>query len=242
MIKGTRIAVAVGAATVATLIATPAWADTAGTVKAKKGVNVRSAPWRDGKKVSYLKTGEAVVIECRVHGAWFEGMVRNTSLWNKLSDGTFISDAYVLSAAPVPYCDSETSSVTKFKTGATYTGSGSAVVASARKYLGVPYVFGSTNPDVGLDCSSLVQRTYRDLGVRLPRLVRHQRYSGVPVASLEDAKAGDLLIFDGYAHIGIYVGNGRMIAAPQPGENVQEQDVYETPTSIRRVAVNKKKV
>jgi cell wall-associated NlpC family hydrolase len=113
--------------------------------------------------------------------------------------------------------------------------SGADVVAAAKKYLGVPYVFGGTDPRTGLDCSGLVQRVFKDLGVDLPRLVRHQRLEGQPVANLAAAKPGDLLIFDGYQHIGIYLGDGKMLHAPQPGERVKIGNVYETPTSIRRV-------
>ena len=47
---------------------------------------------------------------------------------------------------------------------------GAQVVADARRYLGVPYALGSTDPAKGLDCSALVQRVYRDLGVDLPRV------------------------------------------------------------------------
>jgi hypothetical protein len=112
---------------------------------------------------------------------------------------------------------------------------GDAVVAAAKRYLGVPYVFGGTNPKTGLDCSGLVQRVFEDLGIEMPRLVRHQRLEGQPVASLAQAKPGDLLVFDGYSHIGIYLGNGKMLHAPQPGENVKIGAVYETPTSIRRI-------
>ncbi|MFB9323608.1 transglycosylase SLT domain-containing protein [Cryptosporangium minutisporangium] len=109
------------------------------------------------------------------------------------------------------------------------------VVSTARKYLGVPYVFGGTDPAKGLDCSALVQRVFSDLGVDLPRLVRHQRLEGTAVPSMKQAKPGDLLVFDGYEHIGIYVGNGKMLHAPEPGERVKIGPVYETPTSIRRI-------
>jgi cell wall-associated NlpC family hydrolase len=112
---------------------------------------------------------------------------------------------------------------------------GADAVADAKKYLGVPYVFGGTDPAKGLDCSSLVQRVFADLGVKLPRLVRDQRHEGQPVASLSQAKPGDLLVFDGHEHIGIYLGNHKMLHAPQPGEAVKIGNVYETPTSIRRV-------
>jgi soluble lytic murein transglycosylase-like protein len=111
-----------------------------------------------------------------------------------------------------------------------------AVVAAARRYIGVPYVFGGTNPATGLDCSGLVQRVYADLGIKLPRLAADQATNGTPVANLDKAKPGDLLAFNRPVdHIAIYIGDGKMIAAPQPGELVKVQDVYATPSAIRRI-------
>ena len=122
-------------------------------------------------------------------------------------------------------------------TGTTATGvTGDQVVASAKKYLGTKYVFGSTDPAVGLDCSALVQRTFKDLGVDLPRNSWQQAKAGTKVDSLADARPGDILAFDKPVdHVGIYLGNNKMIAAPKPGDHVKIQSVYETPTSIRRV-------
>jgi peptidoglycan DL-endopeptidase CwlO len=111
---------------------------------------------------------------------------------------------------------------------------GSDVVADAEQYLGVPYTWGGTNPATGLDCSGLVQRVMKDLGVSMPRTVAQQRNIGQPVDSLKDAQPGDLLVF-GSHHIGIYVGNGKMLHAPHTGDHVRISDVYETPTRIRRV-------
>jgi hypothetical protein len=114
--------------------------------------------------------------------------------------------------------------------------SGDQVVDSAKKYLGTPYVFGSTDPDKGLDCSALVQRAYKDLGVDLPRNSWQQAKAGTPVDGLAKAKAGDILAFDSPVdHVGIYLGNNQMIAAPKPGDHVKIESVYKTPTSIRRV-------
>ena len=59
---------------------------------------------------------------------------------------------------------------------------GADVVDAAKKYLGTPYVFGSTDPDKGLDCSALVQRAYADLGIKLPRLSSQQAKAGQSVA------------------------------------------------------------
>ncbi|MCW2704852.1 MAG: Lytic transglycosylase catalytic [Blastococcus sp.] len=122
----------------------------------------------------------------------------------------------------------------------TATASESAVVAEAQKYIGVPYLWGGTDPSKGLDCSGFTQLVYGNLGVDLPRTSSQQATAGTPVASVADARPGDLVFFDysssraGIDHVGIYVGNGKMIAAPQPGEAVNVQDVG-TPTVIRRV-------
>lgn len=111
---------------------------------------------------------------------------------------------------------------------------GADLVAEARKYVGVPYVWGGATPQ-GLDCSGLVKLSLSALGVDMPRVAREQMTQGTPVASLDQAEPGDLLVFDGGSHIGIYLGEGRMIDAPKPGDRVRERDVYETPTAIRRV-------
>lgn len=112
---------------------------------------------------------------------------------------------------------------------------GADVVSSAEKYLGVPYVFGGTSPS-GLDCSGLVQRAYGDLGIALPRVAADQAHVGTAVPSLAQARPGDILAFGEPAHhVALYLGNNLMIAAPEPGDRVKIQSVYETPASIRRV-------
>jgi hypothetical protein len=120
------------------------------------------------------------------------------------------------------------------------TASEAAVVAEAQKYLGVPYLWGGTDPAKGLDCSGFVQLVYGNLGIDLPRVSSQQATSGTPVATLAAARPGDLVFFDhdtsrpGIDHVGIYIGGGKMIAAPQPGESVKVQDVG-NPVAIRRV-------
>lgn len=118
------------------------------------------------------------------------------------------------------------------------TATGTDVVGAAKKYIGVPYVWGGTNPATGMDCSGFVQRVFKDLGVEVPRVVSDQMKVGTPVASLAEAKPGDLLVSFGGEHISIYLGNGKAIDAPVPGQTIQIRDAWEQQsnlTAIRRM-------
>ncbi|MGQ0632756.1 MAG: NlpC/P60 family protein [Sporichthyaceae bacterium] len=121
-------------------------------------------------------------------------------------------------------------------TGATGSEKEAAVVALATKYLGVPYRWGGTDPTSGLDCSGLIQLVFGKVGVELPRVSWQQAKAGTAVASMDKARPGDLVAFNSPVdHIGIYIGNGRMIHAPKPGDDVEISPVYQTPSAIRRV-------
>jgi cell wall-associated NlpC family hydrolase len=96
---------------------------------------------------------------------------------------------------------------------------GRKVVRIARRYLGVPYRWGGMSPS-GFDCSGLVAYAYGRLGVSLPHNAAALYGVGftVPVARLQP---GDLVFFSGLGHVGIAVGSGRYIHAPQSGERVE---------------------
>lgn len=114
---------------------------------------------------------------------------------------------------------------------------GEQIVATAEKYLGVPYVWGGESlAEGGLDCSGLVQLVFSEHGIDLPRTARQQMHEGVEVPSLDQARPGDLVVTRGGAHIGIYVGDGQMIHAPRPGRTVEVRPLQEGEiTTIRRV-------
>jgi len=113
---------------------------------------------------------------------------------------------------------------------------GAAAVATARRYTGVPYRWGGEDPSTGMDCSGLVQYVYGSLGVDLPRVAADQSRAGVKVASLDQARPGDLVFFGTPAqHVGIYVGDGKMIDAPRAGRTVGVHKLWGAPSAIRRV-------
>lgn len=107
--------------------------------------------------------------------------------------------------------------------------SDSRVVSIAQHYLGVPYVWGGTSPS-GFDCSGLVQYVFNQIGIHLPRTSYAQGAAGqrIPASA---AQPGDLVYYGG--HIGIYVGGGKMIHAPKPGESVKVAKVWGSPSYVR---------
>ncbi len=119
---------------------------------------------------------------------------------------------------------------------------GERVVDEAEKYLGMPYVWGGSDPSQGgMDCSGLVQHVYQQFGIDLPRVSADQARSGTPVTSMDQARPGDLLAWDnsgrnvGADHIAIYAGNAMMVEAPRTGLDIRLVPVPSTPDYIRRV-------
>jgi cell wall-associated NlpC family hydrolase len=112
------------------------------------------------------------------------------------------------------------------------SGRGAAIVAHARAELGMPYVWGGASPQTSFDCSGLVQWVYAQVGISLPRTAQEQ-YDATVRVSPDQLQPGDLVFFgatypssDPVTHVGIYVGDGRMINAPTEGNVVREMSVF----------------
>jgi cell wall-associated NlpC family hydrolase len=93
--------------------------------------------------------------------------------------------------------------------------------------VGVPYRYGGESPESGFDCSGLIRWSYARVGVDVPHNSRALYGVGEKVrrAALEP---GDVLFFRGLGHVGMYLGNGRMVHAPQTGKHVEIVELAET--------------
>ncbi|MDF2636501.1 MAG: hypothetical protein K0R78_3375, partial [Pelosinus sp.] len=100
---------------------------------------------------------------------------------------------------------------------------GNAIIATAKTYMGVPYVFGGESPTTGLDCSSFTQLVMKKNGITLPRTAAEQYSTGTAVDKA-NLQIGDLVFFTTYkpgaSHVGFYMGNQQFIHASSAAKQV----------------------
>jgi cell wall-associated NlpC family hydrolase len=97
---------------------------------------------------------------------------------------------------------------------------GERVARVALKAVGVPYRWGGSSPTSGFDCSGLVYWTYGRMGIEVP----HSSYALYDVGrrvKRAELEPGDVLFFSGLGHVGLYLGEGRMVHAPHSGRRVE---------------------
>lgn len=90
-------------------------------------------------------------------------------------------------------------------------------VGYALSKIGAPYVYGATGPH-SFDCSGLTFAAYRAAGVNIPRTseaqLAHLRHVSTP-------QPGDIIVYSGGGHVGLYIGHGKIVESPRPGKSVQ---------------------
>src|SRR5215471_10044840 len=115
-------------------------------------------------------------------------------------------------------------------------------VKAASTQIGKPYVFGSGPSTASFDCSDLIQWSYKQMGIQLPRTTFQQVKVGRPVTG--PLQPGDLVFYAGSdgtvsnpGHVVMYAGNGKVVAAPHTGTVVQYQDLASLgkPVAVRRI-------
>ncbi|WP_394769457.1 C40 family peptidase [Lacisediminihabitans sp.] len=109
------------------------------------------------------------------------------------------------------------------------------IFAEGMKYVGTPYVYGGSTP-AGFDCSGFVLFLYSHVGISLAHNARVQGQSGT-VISQADARPGDLVIFYGGAHDGIYAGNNMVLDAPKPGGSVGVRAIWTSDVFFVRLGI-----
>lgn len=125
--------------------------------------------------------------------------------WGKLGIAAAVSLTVLLSGGPVaPANTAMAASSTSSKA--------SSIIATAKKYMGTPYKFGSSlSTTRTFDCSSFVSIVYRKYGVSLPRTSQQMSHAGSYV-SKSQLKPGDLVFFySPVHHVAIYIGNGKIL-------------------------------
>lgn len=129
---------------------------------------------------------------------------------------------------------SSTSSSKSSSSSASGAALGNAVVAYARQFVGVPYVWGKYSPLTGWDCCGFTYYVYKHFGINTPRATGRSvstYWGAYKQVSASQARPGDLLWWPG--HVGIYTGNGMHIAAWNPAMGTQERAVWGSPLYLR---------
>lgn len=135
------------------------------------------------------------------------------------ADDTAVSPTAESTSTDVVTSDTNTSADQAETTSVAGSPKAQAIIAEASKYLGRKYVWGGSTPSTGFDCSGLTSWSFKQNGITIPRTAA-QQYAASTKISADEAKAGDLVFFSygkGVAHVGIYLGDGRMINAQNSG-------------------------
>ncbi len=181
-------------------------------------VNVRSGPGTGYKRLASAAINDTAYI-IGINNQWFKVIYGDTV-------GYIRSD--YLALTEIPYENRDSNKAPLFFRGGKSTGitpsayalnknkpTAGAIIATAKKYIGVPYVWGGSTPS-GFDCSGFVQYVFNAHGVPLPRTSKQQYGVGKKV-SKANLKPGDLVFFDtegnGVSHLGIYIGNNQFVHA-----------------------------
>ena len=178
-------------------------------------VNLRAKPDANSELLATLPMGDTAYIiglNCGWYKVQYEGQI-----------GYIRSDLLALTEAPRWNSQAVVGSAPVVQT------VGSKIIAYSQNFLGVPYVWGGTTPK-GFDCSGFTQYVMRKVGLDIHRTVLTQLQDGIIIAK-DQLRCGDLVFFENTtgaghfaSHIGIYLGNGKLIHAGSQGITIVDLD------------------
>jgi cell wall-associated NlpC family hydrolase len=176
----------------------PVSTDTTMRVKANGGLSLRSANNTLSARILVIPNGATVTVHSTSNG------------WSKVTYNG--KDGYVATQYLEEIPDDEVEDLPSNTT------EGERIVAYAKQFLGVPYVYGGASPS-GFDCSGLTYYVYKQCGYSINRTATMQMQNGVAVGR-NNLEPGDLVFFyqspsgGTIGHVGMYVGNNEFIHAP----------------------------
>lgn len=191
-----------------------------GSVTGNK-VNVRSGPGTSYSTVSRANIGDKAYI-IGFNNQWYK-VIFGQNIGYIRSDYLDLTEIPYENRAskkePLFFVDGQSTGITPSASalnGSAGSSIRSTIVANAKKHLGTPYVWGGSSPG-GFDCSGFVQYVMKQSGITLPRTTTEQYKVGTYV-SKNELQPGDLVFLqntyrDGISHVGIYIGDGKMIHA-----------------------------
>jgi cell wall-associated NlpC family hydrolase len=194
--------------------------DTVGTIAAQYGKNVQDVLAINGLNAyTIIYPGDEIALTGSAQGTQSGGA--------QVAQGSGVGAS--VAAAPTQAASADTATVSLASTDIELasTSSNQSIVDIAMQGLGTPYVWGGTSTS-GWDCSGFTQWVYSQVGVDLPRTSQMQGGALTPTSS---PKAGDLVVQNGGAHIGIYLGDGKMISALNPSQGTLVHDVSAMPVT-----------
>lgn len=215
---------------------TPTIMKQSGNFKTGMSLNIRNTPSTNGSIEATYDAGQTIYYDEKIEAdgyLWtsyvsYSGVRRYVAIQNLSNGNTFGTDSNNFSFDGV---ESSAPSTTPNSSQAT------KIISIARQQLGKPYQYGAAGPN-SFDCSGLVQYVFGKVGISLPRTTYEQEKMGYEV-SLNNLQPGDLLFWGNRGssyHVAIYTGNGNMLYAPEPGQNVKEiQMKYWMPSFARRI-------
>ncbi|HXF03684.1 MAG TPA: NlpC/P60 family protein [Arthrobacter sp.] len=194
--------------------------DTVGAIAAQYGKNVQDVLAANGLDAyTIIYPGDEIKLT---------GSAQGTQSGGQVAQGSGVGAS--VAAAPTQAAPADTATVSLASTDielASSTTSNQSIVDIAMQGVGTPYVWGGTSTS-GWDCSGFTQWVYSQVGVDLPRTSQMQ---GGALTPTSNPKAGDLVVQNGGAHIGIYLGGGKMISALNPSQGTLVHDVSAMPVT-----------